>query len=213
MTITLPDTNSGPVYALSGDLNGDGYSDIVVVNQNSGTVSILLADSTQPLINEYSVVGTYAVGTAPSSVLVRDLDGDGIADLAVANGDSGTISVLLGRGDGTFDPPVTFGVGNNPAVVVGSNFNGDRATDLAVANTGDNTVSILLFSGPLAYDFQWNVWEDTPTNVVLRGIDSERRATDLHHQQFADEWNIELGRHESDLHPRSGLCWQGWFHL
>ena len=44
------------------------------------------------------------------------------------------VSVLLGNGDGTFQPQVTYAVGSYPDAIVAGDFNGDGRTDLAVAN-------------------------------------------------------------------------------
>jgi hypothetical protein len=55
--------------------------------------------------------------------------------------------VLIGNGDGTFQPPVDYTVGLQPASVVVGDFNGDHKPDLAVSNSGANTVSILLNNG------------------------------------------------------------------
>ena len=57
------------------------------------------------------------------------------------------MSVLLGNGDGTFQPQVTYAVGQDPDAIVAGDFTGDGRTDLAVANYGDNTVSVLLGNG------------------------------------------------------------------
>src|SRR5207249_2433361 len=64
------------------------------------------------------------------------------ADLAVANG-SGTVSVLLGNGDGSFQAAVNYDARNPYSVAVGD-FNGDGRADLAVANLNSSNVSILL---------------------------------------------------------------------
>jgi hypothetical protein len=57
------------------------------------------------------------------------------------------VGVLLGNGDGTFQPPITIAVGNEPDAIVAGDFNNDGKLDLAVANFGDNTVTLLLGNG------------------------------------------------------------------
>ena len=71
--------------------------------------------------------------------MAGDFNGDGRTDLAVANSDDNTVSVLLGNGDGTFQPQVTYAVGSDPDAIVAGDFNGDGRTDLAVANYGQTT--------------------------------------------------------------------------
>ena len=68
--------------------------------------------------------------------MAGDFTGDGRTDLAVANGNADTVSVLLGNGDGTFQPQVTYAVGIEPDAIVAGDFTGDGRTDLAVANDG-----------------------------------------------------------------------------
>ena len=66
--------------------------------------------------------------------MAGDFTGDGRTDLAVANDIDNTVSVLLGNGDGTFQPQVTYAVGQCPDAIVAGDFTGDGRTDLAVAN-------------------------------------------------------------------------------
>jgi hypothetical protein len=86
-------------------------------------------------------------------VAVGDFNGDGLADLAVANrGDNGTtnpgsLSILLGKGDGTFQAAVNYAAGTFPYAVAVGDFNRDGIADLVLANHGSNDVSVLLGNG------------------------------------------------------------------
>jgi len=87
------------------------------------------------------------VGNKPSGIVVADLNGDGILDLAVANESDDTVSVVLSRPNGSFVPKVDYNVGAAPVALVSGDFNGDHIPDLAVVNSQDNTVSVLLGTG------------------------------------------------------------------
>ena len=90
---------------------------------------------------------SFDTGSNPYSVATADLNADGRPDLVVANYGSGTVSVLLGNGDGTFGAKTDFGAGSDPQSVAIADLNGDGRPDLAVANWGSNTVSVLLGNG------------------------------------------------------------------
>ena len=75
---------------------------------------------------------------------IGDLDGDGHADLAVANQNSDDVSVLLNLGQGTFAPAVAYPAGNWPYSVAIGDLDGDGHADLAVANQSSDDVSVVL---------------------------------------------------------------------
>jgi FG-GAP-like repeat len=133
---------------VAADFNGDGILDLAVANAGSvpvGSVSILIGNGDGTFQDHVD----YATGGGPGWVATGDFNSDGKLDLAVAEGNLGagtTVGVLLGNGDGTFQPVVHYTVNPNPTYVITADFNGDNNLDLAVVNNG-GTVSILLGNG------------------------------------------------------------------
>ena len=91
-------------------------------------------------------------GSAPFSIAVGDFDDDLDLDIATVNQASNNVSILLGNGNGTFDPATNFAVGSAPLFVAVGEFNGDGILDLAVANFNSANVSILLGDGDGKFD-------------------------------------------------------------
>ncbi|GAB4020025.1 FG-GAP-like repeat-containing protein [Spirosoma koreense] len=132
-----------PYSVALGDVDGDGDLDVVTANQNSNTVSVRLNDGsgnfTAPAINP-----EVAVGDAPRSVAVGDVDGDGDLDLLTANQSSPTVSVRLNNGSGNFTAPATNpepGVGTTPLSVALGDVDGDGDLDFVAANVNRNSVN------------------------------------------------------------------------
>src|SRR5439155_663074 len=131
--------------------NRDGMLVLAVTNRvHEGTVSVLLGngDGTFQAALTSSTGGPEPFsGRYPLSVAAGDFNGDGKLDLAVANGSSDNVAVLLGNGDGTFQTARTLAVGTVPLSVAAGDFNGDGKLDLAVTNRYSNTVSVLVGNG------------------------------------------------------------------
>src|SRR5262249_27975142 len=88
---------------------------------------------------------TLPVGhSAPAALAVADVSGDGRLDLIVANSATDTVSVLLGRSDGTFQTRLEYPTGAQPSAVAVADVNRDGKPDIVVANLAADTVSVLL---------------------------------------------------------------------
>ena len=73
-----------------------------------------------------------------------DFNGDGKADIAIANSGTNNVSPLLGNGDGTFVQLGNIAAGTNPSSLIIADFNGDGRGDVAVANSGSGSVSVII---------------------------------------------------------------------
>jgi len=126
-----------------------GWVTVVNPKPGGGTSNLVFFTVTAQTGNSvaFGPASSPATGSFPMSVAVGDFNGDGKLDLAVANWDSGTVSILLGDGTGNFTLASSPAVGSYPESVAVGDFNGDGKLDLAVANGGSNTVSILLGDG------------------------------------------------------------------
>lgn len=147
------------------DLNRDGKADLVVVQDAvinfPNSIGVLLGngDGTFQSVVSYDSGGNYA------AVAVADVNRDGKLDLVVVNGcgdvncsTEGSVGVLFGNGDGTFQPVVLHQGFGGRLLAVGD-FNGDGNPDLAVVNFNSSTpFSVLIgngdgtFQDPVAYD-------------------------------------------------------------
>ena len=138
-------TGSHPVSVAIGDLDGDGKPDLAVVNYSSNAVSVLRNTSTSGNVS-FAAKVDFSMGGGPTSVAIGDLDGDGKPDLAVANDDNDTVSVLRNTSTSrsvAFATKVDFVTGSLPISVAIGDLDGDGKPDLAVANYSSNTVSVL----------------------------------------------------------------------
>ena len=167
----VPASNSGsiffvpPTYGSGGggaravvveDFNGDGKPDLAVTNHcfdsncTSGSVAVLLGkgDGTYQPAVVYDAAGYFT-----QSITAGDFNGDGKLDLALANQCSdigctnGSVTVLLGNGDGSFRGAVSYASGGDASFVTAGDLNGDGKLDLVVANYEIDNVGVLLGNG------------------------------------------------------------------
>ncbi len=137
---------AAPVAIASGDFNGDGQLDLVVV-EYGGTgesgIAIFLGDGN----GRFRQSAGYHSGVETTGVAVADFNGDGHDDVAVAN-NTGNVMVFFGTGKGTLKKPITYKLaGGTPVAVAAGDLNGDHHSDLAVAQAGEASVAVFLNDG------------------------------------------------------------------
>jgi hypothetical protein len=129
------------------DFNHDGNMDLAETSGYDNEVLVYLGQGNGSFVQ--ATGSPITVGNFPQAVRTGDFNRDGLVDMAVANANDNTVSILLGNGDGTFTPatnsPVP--VGGFPFFLAVADFNNDGSLDIAVGNQADSTVTILLGNG------------------------------------------------------------------
>src|SRR5262249_12615492 len=107
------------------------------------------ASAAQPLVQPTFFTSFKQMGVGGYEVATGDVNGDGNLDLAATNQTPDTVSLLLGRGDGTFSDAVASAVGAQPLYVAFGDLNGDGNDDVIVGDTGAGGIglSVLLANG------------------------------------------------------------------
>src|SRR6516225_3833505 len=140
---------ASPSFITTGHFHDATTVDLAVVDSGSNQVSILLGHGD----GSFGLAHNFSVGRNPSSLAIGDFRGIGIQDLAVATVDSsvylrGTVSILLGNGDGTFRAGQSLPtVGRGLTSMAVQDFKGDGVADLAVVGSLTDSVAILLGKG------------------------------------------------------------------
>jgi hypothetical protein len=151
-------TRQDPILVMVGDFNGDGKLDIATLNLSDNTgrcdcVAIFLGngDGTfqEPPIITTPSLPAFGLGVG------RFTAGKNL-DLAVSEefGTTNQVEILLGKGDGTFQPGAIYPVGAGPNAIAVADFNGDHNLDLAVAESEEDAIGVLLGNGDGTFQSQ-----------------------------------------------------------
>jgi hypothetical protein len=158
----------------AGDFNKDGNLDLAAANFGSNSVSLLRNKGKAFFYDDQEK--DLAAGTNPAGIACADFNGDGIPDLVVANWGSNSISVFLGKGDGSFNARQDFPTGRNPLMIAVSDFSRDGHLDVAVTSIADEKVSILLGRGDGTFGLKNDVSVDTdPIWIVAADLNGDEK--------------------------------------
>lgn len=193
-----------PVSIVVADVNADGKADLLVLNCNetpegecstgtAGLVSVLLGNGDGTF---QTAVSYESGGFDASSLAIADVNQDGKQDLLITNqcaapclfDGEGSVAVLLGNGDGTFQPPVAFDTGaQNPFSLVSADVNGDGKFDLVIANcaptgtvvcgTTDGVVSVLLGNGDGTFQqaVTYDLSQGAPETIAAADLNGDHK--------------------------------------
>lgn len=180
-------------------LDGDTKPDAVVTNSMSNNLSVLVGSGT----GTFTAKPNITAGNAPNAVVVLDLDGDGKKDLIAANSGGGTgtgsLTVALGNGDGTFKTPSSITIPVGSTGMAAADFNQDGKIDLAISHGAQGTVSVLTGSGGGAFG--------APTSINAGG--AAANADDVVVGDFNNDQKLDLAVANSVSNNISVLFGQG----
>jgi FG-GAP-like repeat/RTX calcium-binding nonapeptide repeat (4 copies)/FG-GAP repeat len=141
-------SNAYPNLLAVGDINGDGFPDVVSANYGigpamgppvkvsnyPGSINVMLNDGDGRMVLSQYIPDAYG----PDGVVEADFTGDGFKDLAVINHFNGQLEVFQGYGNGSFNTTASFTtyVGNHPVSIAVGDLNGDGTPDIVVASYG-----------------------------------------------------------------------------
>lgn len=191
------------------DLNSDGIQDLIITGVDGAVVLLGTGGGA------FGIPTIYAAGPGAFATAVGDFDSDGIPDLAVTNEGyalspggpivhPGTVSILLGLGNGTFSPEVRYSTGLRPSAIAVDDFNGDGARDLVVANSMTNDVSVLLGKGDGTFEperrFQTGLF---PRSVACADFDDDHIKDLVVADESSNTVSLLHGYGDGDFAPRS----------
>lgn len=148
MTANTTASNIAGVSYQVADLNGDGIPDLFIKDY-FGTYDVVLGKGD----GTFTVVGSpFGPYSQTGSFVLGDFNNDGIPDVAAINSayyaPNSTITIFLGKGDGTFTPSATSpAIGENPTAITAADVNGDGNTDLIFSQQSSSTGQIIVLLG------------------------------------------------------------------
>ncbi len=165
-------TGVGAFAVATGDLNGDGKLDLVLLDTSVG-LRVLYNNGN----GTFGGPVDHVTSTGPQALALGDLNGDHKLDIVTA-GPNG-VSVYINQGSGNFGPPVTYVAGSGSVALALGDLNGDGRLDIAVANGASSAdpavgdVGILLNTGGGTFSVMNYPASPSPSSIALGDLDAD----------------------------------------
>ncbi len=148
-----------PLAVATGDLNGDGFDDMVTANMSTNNFSVFINNQDGTFQNPISFKSG---GLSPTDLVLGHFDAVPGLDLAVTNRGSSNVAIFSGNNAGGFGAPTLIKTPSSPTAIAAGLINGDANADLVITNPSLRTVTVLLGTGTGFF---------TPlTQVKLKGV-------------------------------------------
>jgi len=205
---TTPDgfpTGEYPTGGAIADLNRDGIADVITANYHGNSVSVLLGAGSQ---NTYTLTSSSSyptvAGAETSNLAVGDLNGDSIVDVIATNPQAHSVSVFIGRADGTLQPAndLQLVMGAEPYSVAIGDFDGDGNNDAAIADNVSLTIFIELGNGDGTFTpgpSQPRVNGQASLILITRDMDLDGKLDLVVANRNSDDVSVLLGRGDGDF--------------
>ncbi len=154
-----------------GDLNGDGFLDVVATNDSEDSISILIGNGTGNFTSRTDL----ALGIDyPNSLTLADFNGDSILDVAAIGANSRVVRLLFGDGEGGFPEMRGLSIGTfRPESVIHGDFNGDSIADIAMVDGFYIYVQIGVGDGRFVFGSRIAREDGTGANILAADLNSD----------------------------------------
>jgi gliding motility-associated-like protein len=178
--ITLT-TGQAPQGVAIGDIDGDGKPDMAVTSYNGNLVSVFRNTSTTGNIS-FAAKVDIALGSCPFFVVIRDMDGDGRADMVTANKDANTVSIVLNTGEVgsiSFAERVDLATGLKPYSVTVGDLDDDGKPDVAASAFEANNIVVFRNKstvGLVSFEARQDFAVTTPYSISIGDLDGDGKS-------------------------------------
>lgn len=160
-------------FAVAADVNGDGRQDFIAF-ERGGAIYTNINDGTPRLFHQILVADTTV--SFADIMRVGDFNGDGFADVVLHSRGANELTLMIGNGDGQFQPDQTIAVSHVPSDALIADVDGDGKLDLITANASSDTVSVLLGNGDGTFEAERNfAVGHAPVDLAISDVNGDGR--------------------------------------